>query len=154
MGAKRPMVGIVIRHRRRVACLVLLPAIIAGCGGDETGSVPDANAICGRVVADSRALYQRTGSGDAAQDRAFRRIINSRGEALRNLHELDPPPESRHMFAQMLAHFDKSQQLVQESERLWGMSEEAPFLLVAAAREARKGHAVARELSLDHCVEF
>ena len=137
-----------------VLSLVVIAVIAAGCSGDDSSYTADADAICARVVADSRALYRTTGAARGARDRAFSRIVRARDAALDELHKLTPPMDKRDQVERMLAHFDKSQRLLREGERSWGKSEQAPFLIVFASREGDKGHAVALDLGLDDCAEF
>jgi len=139
---------------RAFAAALVIFSLISGCGGDASSYTADGDAICARVVADSRALFRTTGSAPAARDRAFSRIVRARGAALAKLHQLAPPPDKRAKVERMLDHFDDSQRLLREAERSWGKSEQAPFLLVGAAREGDKGHAVARELGFDDCADF
>ena len=139
---------------RCILIIFAIASVCAGCGREGSSYAAKADAICGRIVADARALYRTAGGTRVVFDRAFTRIVRARGAALAELHKLVPPADRGTQVDRMLAHFDKSQRLLREGERGWGQDEEAPFLIVFASREAEKGHAVARELGLDDCAEF
>jgi hypothetical protein len=69
------------RHCPLVLTLVVIAVIAAGCGGDGSSYAADADAICARVVAGSRALYRTTGAARGPRDRAFSRIVRARDAA-------------------------------------------------------------------------
>src|SRR6266545_3820798 len=67
---------------RAFAAALVIFSLISGCGGDASSYTADGDAICARVVADSRALFRTTGSAPAARDRAFSRIVRAPGRAV------------------------------------------------------------------------
>jgi hypothetical protein len=124
---------------------------VVGCIGDRSSFSEKADAICARAIA-TAVREQKDTSADHERREAFRRIVDARGSALDELHGLTPPSDRARHAERMLAHFDQSQRLLREATRVKG--ERSVAVVVAAAAEGRKGHAVARNLGLDDCARF
>jgi hypothetical protein len=142
------------RRHALLAVLLILGAGATGCSRDEAGAFPPrAGAICGRVVRDVRGLPRPPAASPAAH-RQLDRVVSLRGAALRELRALRPSASDRGDAERMLRHFEQSQALLRESQRLAGRSERSVGYLISAALESKKGHAIARDLHLGDCAHF
>jgi hypothetical protein len=137
-----------------LAVLLTLGLAASGCARDEPGAFSaSAGAICTRVVRDARGLRRPPAASPAAR-RQLDRLVGLRGAALRELHALTPSASDRADAERMLHHFEQSQALLRESQRLAGRSERSVGYLISAALESKKGHVIARDLHLGECAHF
>ena len=142
-----------VRRRRRVLFAVVPCLLIAGCSAGREGTeyAIRANEICNTVV--ERLPRRSAVRPGAAIETRFTGVIAARRKAIGRLRELTPPARDQELVNAMVDQLEKSQRLLEVSQRR-GKGESRVGLIIAAAIEGKKASRAARELRLPACARL
>src|SRR5215210_7378488 len=139
--------------RTRAAVALLVPALVAGCGGGLSKSelVAKGDAICARV---NKQIAKEPDPKTAADlERLARRTAEISGPAIKDMEELEPPGELEDEFETFLKSLKRQRDLTQQIGEAAGDGDTAKVQRIGA--DAQKAQAeynrVSAKIGFEQC---
>src|SRR5215210_2253595 len=139
--------------RTRTAVALLVPALVAGCGGGLSKSelVAKGDAICARV---NKQIAKEPDPENAADlERLAKRTTEISGPAIKDMEGLEPPSELEDDFDKFVASLKRQRDLTEEIGEAAGDGDTAKVQRIGA--DAQKAQAeytrVSAKIGFEQC---
>src|SRR5215210_3402637 len=139
--------------RTRTAVALLVPALVAGCGGGLSKSelVAKGDAICARV---NKQIAKEPDPKTAADlERLAKRTVEISGPAIEDMEALDPPSELEDEFEKFVASLKRQRDLTKQIGAAAGAGDTAKVQRIGAdAQKAQAEYAsVTKKIGFKEC---